>query len=185
MRIVSKNKVGRIFNPEIYQNDPIYISSEDCWDGGIRTEDTLQEKATFYMLANQMSAAIKEIISLAGGEAYIGYLLCEYEKIYADWSDLEEHELFRMLSSRIRENKCYQLSLPKDSSIIDLIVEANFQYLSYISFYLPKTKVVLQPTCHTEVLVYSRNTSKTLSVLSGVIKKYCGTLRIVTEISNK
>ena len=144
------------FDEELYQTEPLYITSEAFWEGGVQTGSSLSEKAAFYLLAEKMSAIIKQIIQTYGGEAHIGRFFCEHGCVYAKWTDLKNYELFHKITSIIKKNKCYMISLPEDDSVIDLIVESNFRYFSYISLYLPKGNIILQPTCHTEVLVYSK-----------------------------
>lgn len=157
MQIIKDKDIRPQFVEGLYQNEPLYITSETYWDGGIQTDSPLTEKAAFYLMAEKMSAIIKQIIRTYGGEALIGRSFCENGEIYAEWSDLKHYELFREISGAIRKNKCYAISLPEDDPIIDLIVESNFRYFSYVSLYLPQANVILQPTCHTEVLVYSEN----------------------------
>lgn len=152
--IKDKGKVIR-FDEQIYQTSPLYITCDKYWDGGIRTDSTLKVKAEFYTLATRMSDIIKEIIQVFNEEVIVGKPFCEYEEIYARWSHLKSYELFREISETIRKNKIYKLTLPEDSDIIDLIVESNFRYFTYISLYLPASKIIIQPTCHTEILVYS------------------------------
>lgn len=141
---------------ELYQTEPLYITSDVFWDGGIQTDTSLSEKAEFYLLAEKMSAIIKQVIQTYGGEAYIGRSFCEHGCLYAKWRDLKNYALFREITGIIKKNRGYRISLPEDDSVIDLIVECNFRYFSYISLYLPKGNMILQPTCHTEVLVYSK-----------------------------
>lgn len=156
MEIIKDKSIKFQFDDELYQTEPLYITSEAFWEGGVQTDTSLSEKAAFYLMAGRMSAIIKQIVSVYGGEALIGRSFCEHGKIYAEWSDLKSYELFREISGIIKKNKCYTISLPEDEHVIDLIVESNFRYFSYISLYLPKVSIILQPTCHTEVLVYSK-----------------------------
>ena len=171
MEIIKGKNRKLQFDRDLYQTEPMCITSEAFWEGGIQTDTPLTEKAGFYLLAEKMSAIIKQIVQIYGGSAFIGKDFCEYGCIYASWVDLKEHELFREISSLIRKNKCYTILLPEDDSVIDLIVESNFRYFSYISLYLPKVDTILLPTCHSEVLVYSRekNINETLE---GVVQKY-------------
>ena len=66
------------------------------------------------------------------------------------------------------------LNLPDDSNIVDYIVENNFRYFSCIDFYLPKSKAVLQPTCHTELFIYSKNYDLLLPIVKNILQDYQG-----------
>ena len=171
MEIIKDKNINLQFIKELYQMEPLYITSEVFWEGGIQTDAPLSEKAAFYLLTEKMSAIIKQIVRTYGGEARIGQSFCEHGCVYAKWTDLKNHELFRKLTSVIKKNKCYTISLPEDDSVIDLIVESNFRYFSYISLYLPKVNIILQPTCHTEVLVYSKE-KDIIETLERVAQKY-------------
>ena len=56
----------------------------------------------------------------------------------------------------------------EDDLIIDCIVENNFRYLACIDLYLPNSKVILQPTCHSELFIYAEDYNKILPVLKEV-----------------
>ena len=60
-----------------------------------------------------------------------------------------------------------------DSNLIDLVVESNFNYFSNISLFLPKINIVIQPTCHTEIIIYSQGEKeKIFSNLNKIVSKY-------------
>lgn len=172
MQIIKSKRVGSRFDERIYQRSPFFITSDKYWDGGIRTDSTLNDKAEFYSVAEKMSSIIKEIIFLLNEEPIIGKPFCEYGKAYEQWSGLDRYELFREVSERIIENKCYKLSLPEDNDIVDLIVESNFRYFTHLSLYLPVSNIIIQPSCHTEVLVYSQNDKELMATLQGVAEKH-------------
>ena len=174
MQVLKDKHIWMQFNKKLYQNEPLYITSEKYWDGGIQTDSPLTEKAAFYLTAERMSAAVKQIVRMYGGEALIGRSFCEHGEVYAKWSDLKCYELFREISGIIKKNKYYMILLPEDEHIIDLIVESNFRYFSYISLYLPKANFILQPTCHTEVLVYSES-KDVIETLKEAVKTHSDT----------
>ena len=155
MDVIKDKEKSIEFDEQIYQISPMYITSDKYWDGGIRTNSTLKDKAEFYAIATKMSDIIKDIIHKLNEDIFVGKRFCEYGEIYARWSDLKGYELFREICEIIRKNKIYKLTLPEDNDIIDMIVESNFRYFTYISLYLPTSKIIIQPSCHTEILVYS------------------------------
>ncbi|MGN0493952.1 MAG: hypothetical protein ACI4F7_09920 [Acutalibacteraceae bacterium] len=129
MQIIDKKILENKFSKNIYNNNsPIFITSDDFWDGGINSTVSLKEKTRFYSLADKMSSIIKNSVSILDEEIYLGDFLCENGKMYADWSDLKKMDLFRIVSDIFKKNKCYKLSLSEDSQLIDLIVESNFKY---------------------------------------------------------
>ena len=65
-----------------------------------------------------------------------------------------------------------KISLPKDSKIVDLIVESNFRYFSNIALYFPKTDMILVPTCHTEIIVYTPSSKDVITMIETVIERY-------------
>ena len=173
MQITSKKAIENLFNNDIYRIDsPIFISSDIFFDGGIDLKNSLKEKAEFYSLAEKMSEIIKNTITTLNEEIYISDFLCEHKKMYADWSDLKKKELFLNISKMFRKGKCYKLTLPQDSKLIDLILESNFKYLSFFSFFLPISNIIIQPTCHTELIVYSKKTAEIKSILKNIVKSY-------------
>lgn len=58
--------------------------------------------------------------------------------------------------------------------MVDYIVENNFRYLSCIDFYLPKSKAVLQSTCHTELFIYSENYDLLIPIVENILENYKG-----------
>ncbi len=129
----------------------------------------LNEKSKFYNLASIMSEVLKNLVIVLNDDVYVGNILCENEKLYAQWSDLKKFELFRFISKTFKKNKLYSLSVSKDTEIIDLIIESNFKYYSYFSFFLPKSNIVIQPTCHSELIIYSEKTECIKSLLKNII----------------
>ena len=81
-------------------------------------------------------------------------------------------ENFRIVSKIFKKNQCYKLSLTDDSKIIDLIIESNFKYYTYFSFFLPNSNIIIQPTCHTELIVYSENAEYFKGVFVEIVKSY-------------
>ena len=169
MNRVNKADAMLKFNKNIYLKSPIYITSDAFWDGGIRADSSLREKAEFYYLAEKMSRIIKNMIVASNENVFIGKALCENEQLYAHWSDLEAFELFREVSQLFKPRQYYEISLPKDSGVIDLIVESNFRYFTHIALYLPKSNVIVLPTCHTEVIVYSTYPDKMIGLLNDIV----------------
>lgn len=172
MQLVKDKEILRRFDAQLYETSPLFITSDMFWDGGIRTDSSLREKAEFYALAEKMSAVVQDFILLQKEDVFMGQPFCEDGKLYAHWSDLKQQTLFREISAIIKKNKCYQLSLPEDKNVVDLIVESNFRYFTYVSLYLPASNIILQPTCHTEIVVYSQHNQEIKKTLQGIVEKY-------------
>lgn len=160
------------FNRDIYLESPMFITCDKYWDGGIKTDSSLKEKSDFYLLSAKMSNIIKDIMLTLDESVFIGESLCEYEDLYEHWSDLKKYELYAEISRKIHPKKYYKISLPKDSKIVDLIVESNFRYFSNIALYFPKTDMILVPTCHTEIIVYTPSSKDVITMIETVIKRY-------------
>ena len=77
-----------------------------------------------------------------------------------------------VLKEYINKKSCYEIILPDDNNIIDYIVENNFRYLSCIDLYLPKRKIILQPSCHTEVFIYSKEYELVVPKIKEILKDY-------------
>ena len=180
MKIIKNKRLFSQFKQEIYHSNPLFITSDQFWDGGIKSGSPLSEKAAFYSIAEMMSRMIKEFIQALGENPLAGQAFCEYERMFADWSDSENFEIYRQVSQTFKDNRCYQLTLPGDNDIIDLIIESNFRYFSYVSLYLPKSGIILQPSCHTEILVYADSDAHFRSTLEDIISKYNGTIKVKT-----
>lgn len=173
LQAIDKESVKCKFNENIYEiTVPVFITSNDFWDGGIDSGASLKEKARFYSLAATMSAILKDFISVLNEDAFISDFLCENKRMYAEWSNLKEIELFRIITKAFKKNKCYKLSLTEDSKIIDLIIESNFKYYSFFSLFFPEANIIVQPTCHTELIIYSENTEYVKDIFKKIIKSY-------------
>ena len=173
MQAIDKESVKCKFNENIYEiTVPVFITSNDFCDGGIDSGASLKEKARFYSLAATMSAILKDFISVLNEDAFISDFLCENKRMYAEWSNLKEIELFRIITKAFKKNKCYKLSLTEDSKIIDLIIESNFKYYSFFSLFFPEANIIVQPTCHTELIIYSENTEYVKDIFKKIIKSY-------------
>ena len=172
MEIIKNIEKFICFNRCIYSEPPMFISCDKYWEGGIKTDSSLKEKSEFYCLSAKMSDIIKDIMSTLNESVFVGESLCEYEDLYEHWSDLKKYELFVEIRQKIHPKKYYKISLPKDSDIIDLIVESNFRYFSDIALYFPKTDMILVPTCHTEIIVYTPHLNNVITMIEEIVTKY-------------
>lgn len=164
-----------IFNRELFNIKEIYcISCDKFWDGGFEQGASLTEKSNFYYLANQFSDIIKSITNDLDECILIGHKFSEKECIFEKWKDLGKYDSFNNLKNYINKKSSYKLVLPKDNEIIDYIIENNFRYFTSIDLYLPKNKVILQPTCHSEVFVYSKNYDILLPAFKAAINNRLG-----------
>ena len=147
---ISEDKIK--FKRKIYKQKEIYyITYKKYWDGGFDNDASLSDKADFYRVANLFSDAIKKIVSALNDYIVIGNNFSQKECMFESWS-----------------NKSYALKCSEDDLIIDCIVENNFRYLACIDLYLPNSKVILQPTCHSELFIYAEDYNKILPVLKEV-----------------
>ena len=187
MQEVNSKKVLSQFDKKIYQTEPLIVTSDIFWDGGIRADHALLDKANFYYLADKMSEIIQEVILLMNEDVFIGKELCESGSVYAHWSDLRNYALFREVSAVIRKNKYYRLTLPEDKNIVDLIVESNFRHFSYFSLYIPPANIVMQPTCHSDVWVYSPNNKEIGTMLGKAAERHSDTKQriFVKDVCNR
>ena len=163
------------FNKNLFDiNNIFYISCEKYWDGGYEPSAALNEKADFYRIANQFANIIKEIVSATDDTLIIGSEISEKGCLFESWKDLKNYDAYNNLYGLINKKCSYMLNLPDDSNIVDYIVENNFRYFSCIDFYLPKSKAVLQPTCHTELFIYSKNYDLLLPIVKNILQDYQG-----------
>ena len=151
---ISEDKIK--FKRKIYKQKEIYyITYKKYWDGGFDNDASLSDKADFYRVANLFSDAIKKIVSALNDYIVIG-------------NNFSQKDCYNNLRSYIKKNKSYELKCSEDDLIIDCIVENNFRYLACIDLYLPNSKVILQPTCHSELFIYAEDYNKILPVLKEV-----------------
>lgn len=172
MESIKKNIALLNFDKQLYTASPIFISCDKYWDGGISAKDSLKNKAEFYSLSFLFSGIVKTVIQTLDEKPMLGKCLCDHENMYSDFSEMEEYEIFREITNVIKNKKYYQLSLPEDNDIIDLIIESNFRYFTHIALFLPNSSIIIEPSCHTEIIIYSQNKDKLLDVLNFSIKKH-------------
>lgn len=164
---ISEDKIK--FKRKIYKQKEIYyITYKKYWDGGFDNDASLSDKADFYRIANLFSDAIKKIVSALNDYIVIGNNFSQKECLFESWSDKKSYDCYNNLRSYIKKNKSYALKCSEDDLIIDCIVENNFRYLACIDLYLPNSKVILQPTCHSELFIYAEDYNKILPVLKEV-----------------
>lgn len=171
MQTVKKELIKDRFDSGLYKSDsPVVITSDEFWDGGFDSTASLREKSGFYRLAESMAAVLKKLITDFGEDFYVADFLCENQTMYASWSDLKSFALFRAVSEIFQKNKCYRLSVKEDSDLIDLMIESNFRYYTYFSFFLPASGIIIQPTCHTEIFLYSKQEQSVRERLANIIE---------------
>ncbi len=179
MKILTTKETKTIankFNHNIYNiSSPHFITSDLYWDGGINSSYSLQEKSKFYSVASSMSNIIKEVLYTFNEKIYIADFLCENHKMYEKWSDRKKFEIFKEIYKIFKNRRCYQLTISDDSNLIDLIIESNFKYFSNISLFLPNINMMIQPTCHTEIVIYSQTEKENIfTILNTIVSKYSG-----------
>lgn len=171
MKTISKAIATAQFEKSVFHCSPYFITCNTSWEGGVSTDSCLSQKALFYRLAEKMSTLTKCIMLALDEKPFVGKALCENNTMFAQWSNLEEIDIYRHVSGCFKKNKYYELSLPEDEAVVDWVVESNFFYLSYISFFLPKSKIVIIPTCHTEILFFCEDKQKYLDLLHDVTSR--------------
>lgn len=172
MKTILKAAAMQQFDKQLFRSSPYFITCNLFWDGGISEDCALSEKASFYSLADKMASIIKFIISNLDEAPLVGKSLCENGTMFPHWSDMDDNSLYRRVVDRFKKNNYYELSLPDDNAAIDLIVEANFMYLSHIALFLPKTKMLLVPTCHCEILVFAEDIQPHTDTLYQAVQKF-------------
>ena len=161
------------FDTSLYDTKIIYcITCNKYWDGGYKPDANLSEKSEFYNIANQFSNIVKSLVSTLNDVLIIGDKISETGSMFQHWKDLKEYDAFNNLSDYIKKKHYYSLSLPHDNNIIDYLIENNFRYLTSIDFYLQKNKIIIQPTCHTEIFIYSKNYDKLIPIIEKIIENY-------------
>lgn len=167
---ISEDKIQ--FKRKIYKQKEIYyITYKKYWDGGFEADTSLSDKTNFYYVANLFSDTIKKIVCGLNDYIVIGNKFSQKEKLFESWKDKKNYDCYNNIKTFIKKNKSYKLNCPEDDLLIDYIVENNFRYLSCIDLYLPTAKVVLQPTCHSELFIYAEDYNKILPVLKEIADK--------------
>lgn len=157
----------------LYKLDNIYyLTSSIYWDGGYQTDATLMDKEKFYHFADLFSSAIKDIIVNFDDKAIVGKEISEKPYIFEEWKDIKNYDSYNNLKEYINKKSCYEIILPDDNNIIDYIVENNFRYFTCVDLYLPKRKIILQPSCHTEVFIYSKEYELVVPKIKEILKDY-------------
>lgn len=157
---------------QLYDIKDVYvITSESYWDGGYPIDATLSDKQEFYKYANNFSEIIRKIISTFGDKAFIGKNFSERLSLIAKWKDIKCYDSYNNLLYFFNKKYNYVLN-SNDHDVIDFIVENDFRYFSFIDFYLPKFDFILQPTCHTEIIIYSNNYEKIIPTISEIVSDY-------------
>ncbi len=163
------------FDNLLYDIKTIYcITCDKFWDGGYITDVSLSEKAEFYNIANQFSSIIKSLINTLNDSIIISDKITEHGSMFEHWKNSNKYDCFNNLCNYIKKRNSYSLVLPDDNNIVDYIIENNFRYFTSIDFYLPKNKIILQPTCHTEIFIYSENYEPLIPIIKNILKNYSG-----------
>lgn len=153
---------------KLYHKKGVYvITSEKYWDGGYDIDASLDEKMQFYSYAKKYSDVLKNIIYQFGDKAIIGKDIGEKSDLFAHWKDMKCYDSFNNLNEQFNKKSNYEIN--HNDEIIDYIIENNFRYFSFIDFYLPKYNIILQPTCHTEIFIYSDNYKEIISKIETII----------------
>lgn len=76
------------------------------------------------------------------------------------------------LTENISKHNHYLINIKNDGIIIDYIVENNFRYLTCIDLYLLNNKIIIQPTCHSEVIIYAEDYTKIIPIIQNILKNY-------------
>lgn len=173
MRVIKKSKFK--LDKNIYDTKHYcVITTEKYWDGGIDKSATLSEKAEFYALASIFADIIKEIVIALGGTILTGNCICERGTIFEIWRDKKYFDCFYNLSEYFKDNRLYELKLPDDNEYIDYIVENNFRYLTCFDLLISNKRIILEPTCHTEIFIYACDDDyeEIKNIADSVVKKY-------------
>ncbi len=173
MKLVNKNDFN--FDRSIFDSYHYFIiTNKKFWDGGFDKSAPLEEKADFYSIAKQFSDIVKQLVIALEDMVLTGSHFSEQNKIFEFWKDRDSYDCFYNVSQLFKKNKQYKLELPDDNEYIDFIIENNFRYFTCFDLYLPNNKLVLQPTCHTEIIVYTYEHEMVKKIAQKIIEKYEG-----------
>lgn len=147
------------------------LQHKEIWfDGGFPIDSSLDQKADFYYCATLFVMFIKEIIALNQEETiYIGSFKKGVNN-FEHWSNLNEHDCFVNLSKHISNSAIKKLKPLENGVIIDYIVENGLRYLTNICLYLPNSKIIVKPECHTKLEIYCAALNNGIDLLSGILK---------------
>ena len=128
---------------------------KDIWfDGGFSTDCRLSDKSEFYKAAGLFVKFINEIIEKNEETiVYIGTFVKEI-KNYEHWVNLMEYDCFVNFAEHISNDDIKKLHIPKDKVLIDYLVENGMRYLTNTALYLPNSKIVIKPDCHTHLEIF-------------------------------
>jgi len=183
MKLIRKDEIS--FNRDLFHVQELYyLSCSRYWDGGYDKDATLSEKAKFYSIASQYSEIIKDILISFSEPVIISSVCSENERLFEKWKDIDKHDSYNNLISCFHKKKSYMLDFPNDIEYIDYIVENNFRYLSCIDLFLQQSNIIIQPTCHTEVFIYSYDYSRIIPIVKDGLIKHGSSIEIKKYYNN-
>ncbi|MBQ6570460.1 MAG: hypothetical protein IJL87_09410 [Clostridia bacterium] len=152
------------------ETEQYHVSHSQIWfDGGFDMRDSLENKMKFYRAAFELLSFLKRFIADAGEEEiYLGNF--EDKTNYCDWSNKEEFDCFNVIKEEMDDTHCFKELYSEIGELLDYAVENNLRYLTEFEIYLPKSKTVISPECHTKLIFYSADNSTLSKRLKRVIK---------------
>ena len=179
-KAMKKNKITEDDLREIISNDwfcdlinedivPYLFISNDVWyDDGFDTFCLPETKADFYNMVQQVLDIIMNFADKFGeNNCYIGPF--HNVNSYEHWANKEQFDCFNELKKHIKNDDYLSVDIAENKELIGLIIENNFRYLSQISMCFPKTQILVRPTHHTEVIVYSREIDKFKDTMAEIV----------------
>ena len=166
-----REKVSDFWFSDLTNEDivPYFFISNDVWfDDGFEGLCLPETKATFY---NYVQQVLDIILSFAYKEeeskCYIGpfHNVDNYER----WTNKEEFDCFNELKNHIANNDYFEINVAENKELLGLLIENNFRCLTKISICFPKNNILLRPTHHMEVIVYSQQKNQTMNSLLDIV----------------
>ncbi|MGN0468447.1 MAG: hypothetical protein ACI4GY_06970 [Acutalibacteraceae bacterium] len=150
-----------------YPNFIVY--TENVMVDGFEKLCCVEDKIVFYSFVKQVRDFIL-CVAKENGDGIIGIGPYFNDHNYNDWSNMNQFDSFISLSSTIKNNEYALLNIEDDTNIIDLIIENNFRYLSYVNILLKNANMLVFPTHNMELIVFSNDISNAKNKWSKIIR---------------
>lgn len=139
---------------DLYDFPNFMVSTPSWLDDGFDEYCKIEEKIAFYQTVKEITDIIKDIAKNMQTEIVcVGpYLRGEN---YCEWRGLNKFDSYNSLKKIIKSKEYKILDLNNDINIISLIIENNFRYFSEICFFLKNPNMLIYPTHHMELIVFS------------------------------
>lgn len=138
------------------------------FEGGFDSLCSLKKKEEFYSLAGECLDIVYKFADTADETVCCAGPFLDTEN-YEHWSNLNEYDAFNALTEHIKNEEYKVIDLPESQSLIGLIIENNFRYLSQIAFLFADKDIIIQPTHNAEVLVFAKDCEKAKMMFTEIL----------------